>query len=43
MPAIFLLLIVLLLVVVGLVRWMGNRRGEEGRVHDHPIDRDSTF
>jgi hypothetical protein len=43
MPAIFLLLLVLVLAIIGFSRWSSNRRGEEGQVHSHPIDRDSAL
>jgi hypothetical protein len=43
MPAIFLLVLLLVLVIFGIVRWSSNRRGEQGQVHEHPIDRDSAM
>ena len=43
MPAIFLLVIVLVLAIVGVVRWMGGRKERAPEIHDHPIDRDSSF
>ncbi|HET7037163.1 MAG TPA: hypothetical protein VFI42_15870 [Thermomicrobiaceae bacterium] len=43
MPAIFLLVIVIILAIVGLVRWSTSRKEKSPEIHDHPIDRDSSF
>ena len=43
MLTILILAILLVVLIAGAVRWSSNRRGEEGQVHNHPIDRDSAM